>query len=155
MPPVSISSPENSRPLGLLFSNNPNYGCPYFQEFPENSIFETFKCYDPFCIGKNRLRLSIFWMNQKILSIFQKILSFFEKIHFWKFLQVFWPILYGKKLILRFSIFWMNQKILSIFQKILSFFWKNSFLKIFTSVLTHFVWGKNIKFQIFNFLDES
>ena len=129
MPPVSMSSPENSRPLGLLFSNNPNYGCPYFQEFPENSIFETYKCYDPFCIGKNRLRLSIFWM--------------------------FWPILYGKKLILRFSIFWMNQKILSIFQKILSFFWKNSFLKIFTSVLTHFVWGKNIEFQIFNFLDES
>ena len=33
-------------------------------------------------------------------------------------------------------------------------FWKNPFLKIFTSVLTHFVWGK-IDFEIFNFLDES
>ena len=27
MPPVSRSSPENSRSLGLLFSNNLNYGC--------------------------------------------------------------------------------------------------------------------------------
>ena len=32
--PVSRSSPENSRPLGLLYSNNPNYGSPSFQEFP-------------------------------------------------------------------------------------------------------------------------
>ena len=33
-------------------------------------------------------------------------------------------------------------------------FWKILFLKIFTSVLTHFVWEK-IDFEIFNFLDES
>ena len=137
MRPVSMSSPENSRPLGLLFSNNPNYGCPCFQEFPENSIFETYKCYDPFCIGKNRLRLSIFWMNQKILSIFQKILSFFEKIHFWKFLQVFWPILYGKKILnFRFSIFWMNHKFLSNFLK-------NSILENFYKCFDPFCMGRN------------
>ena len=69
-------------------------------------------------------------------------------------IKFLWPIFNREKLILRFSIFWMNQKILSIFQKILSFFWKNPFLKIFTSVLTHFVWGK-IDFEIFNFLDKS
>ena len=34
MPLVSKSSPENSRPLGLLFSNNPNYGCPHFPGVP-------------------------------------------------------------------------------------------------------------------------
>ena len=36
MPPVSKSSPENSRPqaYGLLFSNNPNYGCPHFPGVP-------------------------------------------------------------------------------------------------------------------------
>ena len=157
MPPVSRSSPKNSWPLGLLFSNNPNYGCPCFQEFPENSIFETYKCYDPFCIGKNRLRLSIFWMNQKILSIFQKILSFFEKIHFWK---LFWPILHGKKLILRFSIFWMNQKILSIFQKIMLLWWKkvikfNQFFPLYGKKVIKFnqffpLYGKKlIKFNQF------
>ena len=32
---------------------------------------------------------------------------------------------------------------------------KTVILKIFTSVLTHFVWGKNIEFQIFNFLNET
>ena len=118
MLPVSRRSPENSRPLGLLFSNNLNLHIKISNFLAKSDHFEHFlKCFNPFCIGKNRLRLSIFWMNQKILSIFQNILSFFEKIHFWKFLQVFWPILYGKKLILRFSIFWMNQKILSIFQK--------------------------------------
>ena len=31
---VSMSSPENSRPLGLLFSNNPNYGYPQFPWVP-------------------------------------------------------------------------------------------------------------------------
>ena len=84
-----------------------------------------------------------------------KISNFLVKSDDWAFLknsifEVFWPILYGKKLILRFSIFWMNQKILSIFQKILRFFWKNSFLKIFTSILTHFEWKKLIlRFWIF------
>ena len=34
MPPVSRSSPENSRPLGLLFSHNPNYGYPEFSGVP-------------------------------------------------------------------------------------------------------------------------
>ena len=50
-------------------------------------------------------------------------------------------------MILSFSIFQMNQKILNIF-------WKILFLKIFTSVLTNFVW-EEIDFEIFNFLDES
>ena len=98
MLPVSRSSPENSRLLGLLFSNYLNLHIKisnflaksdHFEHFLKNSIFE----------------------------------------------NLFWPILYGKKLILRFSIFWMNQKILSIFWKILS-------LKISTSVLTHFIWEK-------------
>ena len=151
--PVSMSSPENSRPLGLLFSNNPNYGCPYFQEFPENSIFETYKCYDPFCIGKNRLRLSIFWMNQKILSIFQKILSIFWKNPFLKFFTSVLTHFEWKKLILRFWIFWMNQKILSIFQKILSFFEKIHFWK-FYKCFDPFCMGK-IDFEIFGLLDKS
>ena len=41
----------------------------------------------------------------------------------------------------------MNQTILSIFEK-------NPLLKIFTSVLTHFIWEK-IDFDIFNYLDDS
>ena len=73
--------------------------------------------------------------------------SFCFRCFFFFIIKFLWPILYGEKMILRFSIFWMNQKILSIFWKILS-------LKIFTSVLTHFVWEKN-DFEIFNFLNES
>ena len=58
---------------------------------------------------------------------------------------------------MRFSIFWMYQKILSIFWKIPSLkknskcfesfwemFWKKLNFEKFTSVLTHFVWGKNV-----------
>ena len=83
--------------------------------------------------------------------------AFFEKFHLWKFLQVFWLILYVKKLILRFAIFWMNQKILRNFWKIpflkknskcfesfWEIFWKKLNFEKFTSVLTHFVWGKNV-----------
>ena len=60
-----------------------------------------------------------FWAFSK------KFWAFFEKIHFWKFLQVFWPILYGEKILnCRFSIFWMNH-------------WKikKKFSKNFTSVI--------------------
>ena len=85
-----------------------------FSIFLKSSIFENFfKCFDPFCIGKNW-----FW-DVQFFGWIKRFWAFYEKFHFWKFLQVFWPILYGKKLILRFSIFWMNQKILSIFQKIM------------------------------------
>ena len=89
-----------------------------FSIFLKSSIFENFfKCFDPFCIGKNW-----FWDFQ-FFGWIRRIWAFFEKFLFWKFLQVFWHILYGKKLILRFSIFWMNQKILSNFLKN-STFWK-------------------------------
>ena len=89
---------------GLLFSNNQSYWSPHFENF---------------------------------LKI--------------QFLKIVLTHFVWEKIDLRFSIFWMNQKILSIFQKILNFFWKNPFLKIFTSVSTHFAWGKilNFRFSIF------
>ena len=107
------------------------------------------------------LIFSILLTNQKCLSIFSNIIhsfwAYFYKFNFWKFLQVFWLILYVKKLILRFAIFWMNQKILRNFWKIpflkknskcfesfWEMFWKKLNFEKFTSVLTHFVWGKNV-----------
>ena len=131
MLPVSRSSPENSRLLGLLFSNYLNLHIKisnflaksdHFEHFLKNSIFENFyKCFDPFCMRK-----SWFWYFQ-LSGWLRSFWVFFEKFYLWKFLQVFWPNLYEKKLILRFSIFWMNQMILNNF-------WKIPFLKIFTSV---------------------
>ena len=41
------------------------------------------------------------------------------------------------------------------FPKNFELFLKKSIFENFTSVSTHFTWGKNIEFQIFNFLDES
>ena len=66
--------------------------------------------------------------------------SFCFRRFFFFIIKFLWPIFNGEKLILRFSIFWINQKILSIF-------WKIPFLKIFTSVLIHFVWEKIMKFR--------
>ena len=94
----------------------------------KNSIFENFyKCFDPFCMGKNW-----FWDFEssgwiwRFWAFFKKFWDFFEKIYFWK-KKVFWPILYGKKILnFRFSIFWMNHK---------------NLLKIFTSVIFLTVWG--------------
>ena len=45
-------------------------------------------------------------------SIFENFLKIF--------LQVFWPILYGKKLMLWFSIFWTNQVIMNTFKNLSS-----------------------------------
>ena len=122
MLPVSRSSPENSRLLGLLFSNYLNLHIKisnfmaksdHFEHFLKNSIFENFyKCFDPLCIRKKW-----FWDFQ-FPEWIRRFWAFFEKFHLWKAFKVFWPILYEKKLILRFSIIWMTQKILSIFWKI-------------------------------------
>ena len=102
MLPVSRSSPENSRLLGLLFSNYLNLHIKisnflaksdHFEHFLKNSIFENFyKCFDPFCMRKNW-----FW-DVQFSGWIGRFWAIFEKFHFWKFLQVFWPILYGKKI---------------------------------------------------------
>ena len=99
MLPVSKSSPENSRLLGLLFSNYLNLHIKisnflaksdHFEHFLKNSIFE--KCFDPFCMRKNW-----FWDFQ-LSGWPRRFWAFFEKFHLWKFLQVFWLILYVKNL---------------------------------------------------------
>ena len=135
--------PENNRPLGLLFSNNLNLHIKISNFLAKSDNFEHFlKCFDPFCIGKNW-----FWDFQFSQWI-RRFWAIFEKFHFWKFLQVFWPILYGKKI--DFEIFNFLDKSEDSEQ-----FLKIPFLKIFTSVLIHFVWEKNNEVQIFNSLDES
>ena len=77
MPLVSRSSPENRRPLGLLFSNNPNYGCPSFQF--EICIISSkywkhmdtsYECFIQFC----RLKSKKFRKLRKILSKVWKFL---------------------------------------------------------------------------------
>jgi len=77
-----------------------------FWAFLKKSIFENFyKCFDPFCMGKNW-----FWDFQ-FSGWIRRFWAIFEKFHFWKFLHVFWPILYRKKkkiLKFRFLILWMN-----------------------------------------------
>ena len=115
MPPVSKSSPENRRPLGLLFSNNLNYRCPpvsrsstessspkscYFPitlitmiipcvvTFLKNSIFDNFLSH--FVWEKLILRVSIFWTNKTIFSFFLKS-SIFEN-----FFKYFNPFCIGK-----------------------------------------------------------
>ena len=129
--------------------------------------------FSPFCRAKYS-QFEIFdFLNEskESESIFVNLIwSIFEKFYFWKFLQVFWPILYGKKLILRFSIFWMNQKMLSNFWKILflklflvfwpilyekklilrfSIFWMNQkILSIFQKIMLLW-WKKVIKFNQF------
>ena len=72
-------------------------------------------------------------MNQKILSIFQKILRFFlKKSIFEIFYKCFDPFCMGK---IDFEIFnFLDESEDS------EHFLKIPFLKIFTSVLIHFVW---------------
>ena len=80
MLPVSRSSPENSRPLGLLFSNNLNLHIKisnflaksdHFEHFLKNSIFENF---DPFCMGRNW-----FWDFQ-FSGWIRRFWAFFKKL---------------------------------------------------------------------------
>ena len=131
MPPVSMSSPENSRPLGLLFSNNPNYGYPQFpwvllkiaglalgllisnnpnygcSQFPGVPLKIAGQLFS------NNLNLHIEISNYLAKSDhFEHCLKNSISENFFK---CFDPFCMEKKLILRFSIFWMNQKILSDF----------------------------------------
>ena len=102
MLPVSRSSPENSRPLGLLFSNNLNLHIKisnflaksdHFEHFLKSSIFEVIW---PILYEKNLiLRYSIFWMNQKFLSVFWKF-------YLWKFSSVLTHFVWEK---INFEIF--------------------------------------------------
>ena len=146
MLPVSRISPENSRLLGLLFSNYLNLHIKisnflaksdHFEHFLKNSIFE--KCFDPFCMRKNRLNW--FW-NFQFSGWLRRFWAIFEKFYLWKFTSVLTHFV-GEEFNLRLLIFWINQNILS-------FFWKILILEKLLSVLTHFVWE-----LFFNFLDES
>ena len=100
MLPVSRSSPENSRLLGLLFSNNLNLHIKIsnflaksndFEYFLKNSILENFyKYFDPLCIGKVDYKISNFLEKSDDFKHFLKN-SIFEK-----FYKYFVPLCIGK-----------------------------------------------------------
>ena len=164
MLPVSRSSPENSRPLGLLFSNNLNLHIKisnflaksdHFEHFLKNSISEIFTSV-----------LTHFVWEKIDFEIFNLLDESEDSEHFSKNFEVFLKKFIFENFYKYFDPFWMEKidfEILNLldesedsehFPKNFEHFLKKSISEIFYKCFDPF-WMEKIDFEILNLLDES